>query len=327
MPPLRGIIHAAGVLDDGSLLQQSWSRFEKVMAPKIEGAWHLHALTQHMPLQFFVLFSAGAALLGSPGQSNYAAANAFLDGLAHYRHQQGLSALSINWGPWTEVGMAAALDAQNWKRWAAHGINFITPKEGVQILGQLLSQNKTNVAVLPIDWTIFKQQAGEAQNQSLFQELTRTVGLTHASVEASSAEPKLLQQLLNLPPVEQHQKLLEHVQEQVGKVLGLDPTQLTDLHQGFTDLGMDSLMAVEISKRLQSSVGKILPPTLAFEYATIEALTGYLAAEVLALEAPQRVSKEQEKSREMDDLMAELSELSEDELEDAIFKELKDAGY
>src|SRR5690606_30530681 len=107
MPPLRGVIHSAGVLDDGALLQQSWSRFRTVMAPKVVGSWHLHQLTRHLPLDFFVLFSSGAAVLGSPGQSNHAAANAFMDALAHCRRAQGLPAVSINWGPWAEVGAAA----------------------------------------------------------------------------------------------------------------------------------------------------------------------------------------------------------------------------
>ncbi len=153
MPPLRGVIHAAGVLDDGILREQSWSRFEAVMAPKIDGAWNLHQLTLTAPLDFFILFSAGAALLGSPGQSNYAAANAFLDGLAHYRQGQGMCALSINWGAWAEVGMAARTKDQSQRRWAGEGIRLIYPHEGVQILEQLLKQSSAQVAVLPINWS------------------------------------------------------------------------------------------------------------------------------------------------------------------------------
>ncbi len=102
-PPLRGIFHAAGVLDDGVLMQQNWSRFAKVLAPKVQGAWNLHALTQDLPLDFFVCFSSVASLLGSPSQGNYAAANAFMDALVHYRRNLGLPGLSINWGPWAEV--------------------------------------------------------------------------------------------------------------------------------------------------------------------------------------------------------------------------------
>src|SRR6266571_316995 len=100
MPPLRGIIHAAGVLDDGVLLEQTPERFERVLAPKVRGSWNLHLLTQEMPLDFFVLFSSAASLLGSPGQGNYAAANAFLDALAHHRRMEGRPGVSINWAGW-----------------------------------------------------------------------------------------------------------------------------------------------------------------------------------------------------------------------------------
>ncbi|NJO93485.1 MAG: KR domain-containing protein [Hydrococcus sp. RM1_1_31] len=113
IPPslkLRGIIHAAGILDDGVLMQQNWERFEKVLTPKIQGAWNLHLATQNYSLDFFVLFSSAASLIGSAGQANYCAANAFLDAFAHYRQGLGLPALSINWGAWSNVGMAAKLE-------------------------------------------------------------------------------------------------------------------------------------------------------------------------------------------------------------------------
>jgi NAD(P)-dependent dehydrogenase (short-subunit alcohol dehydrogenase family) len=128
-PPLRGIIHAAGVLDDGVLLQQTWERFAKVLAPKVEGAWNLHRLTQNAPLDFFVLFSSAAALLGSPGQANHAAANAFLDALAHHRRALGLPAVSINWGVWSGWGVAAIeVSAAR-----GHGMVAFTPANGLHV--------------------------------------------------------------------------------------------------------------------------------------------------------------------------------------------------
>ncbi len=112
MPPLRGIFHLAGMLDDGILREQSRERFDRVMAAKVHGAWNLHELTDDMPLELFVLFSSAAAILGSPGQGNYASANAFLDALAHHRRALKLPALSVNWGSWDEVGMAARAEAE-----------------------------------------------------------------------------------------------------------------------------------------------------------------------------------------------------------------------
>src|SRR5262249_23185671 len=125
MPPLRGIIHVAGVLDDGLLLNLDRERLAAVMAPKFEGAWNLHSLTLNRPLAFFVLFSSIASVLGSPGQGPYAAANAFLDALSHHRRALGLPALTINWGPWGDVGMAAR--ANRGRRLTMRGIDAIPP--------------------------------------------------------------------------------------------------------------------------------------------------------------------------------------------------------
>lgn len=157
--PLRGIIHAAVVIDDGLLLQQSPARFAGVMAPKVAGSWHLHTLTRDLPLDFFVCFSSISSLLGNSGQGNYAAANAFMDALAQQRCNEGQPALSINWGGWAEVGLAADLVKQT----ADAGLGAIAPAQGVDLLGLLLTYQAPQVGVLPIDWQLFQQtQAGQA---------------------------------------------------------------------------------------------------------------------------------------------------------------------
>ena len=129
MPRLRGVVHAAGIVDDGLLAEQDMRRFARVMAPKVRGSWNLHELTAHLALDFFIGFSSGAALLGSPGQSNYAAANSFVDALAHLRRSRGQHALSIDWGSWSEVGMAAGIGETHRRRWAAMGLGMISPEE------------------------------------------------------------------------------------------------------------------------------------------------------------------------------------------------------
>src|SRR5439155_17412903 len=134
---------AAGTLDDGMLLQLDWSRFERVMRAKVEGAWNLHEQTTSRPLDFFVLFSSGSSLVGSPGQANYCAANAFLDALAHHRHAQGLPALAINWGRWTDVGLAATPDRGG--RRAFRGFGRVSPGRGREARGRLRWGRTTGV--------------------------------------------------------------------------------------------------------------------------------------------------------------------------------------
>ncbi len=174
MPPLRGIVHAAGVLDDGVLLQQNRERFETVMAPKIWGAWLLHDLTRDLPLDFFVLYSSAAALFGSAGQGNYAAANAFLDALAHQRRAEGLPALSINWGAWAEAGMAATVD-HNRRQWTQRGFGLIAPDQGIQALGQALRLGIPQVAVLPIDWPQLLQHFPDGSVPAFLSDVARAV--------------------------------------------------------------------------------------------------------------------------------------------------------
>ncbi len=158
MPPLRGVIHSAGLLADGVLLQQDWAQFAEVLGPKVSGAWHLHTLTEQMPLDFFVLFSSIASLTGAAGQGGHAAANLFLDTLAAYRQSQGLPALSINWGAWTEVG--AAVRHGVFDRATAQAIGAIEPAQGLRVLDDLLHDPSPQVAVTPVNWASFRQKFG-----------------------------------------------------------------------------------------------------------------------------------------------------------------------
>ena len=150
LPPLRGIIHSAGVLDDGVLVQQDWSRFERVMAPKVTGAWHLHELSIGLPLDFFVLFSSVAAVFGSAGQANHSAANSFLDALAFKRQAHGMPASSINWGVWSEVG--AAVRHGVGKRVSEQGVGMIDPAGGLAVLERVIEEQPAQAVVFPADW-------------------------------------------------------------------------------------------------------------------------------------------------------------------------------
>ncbi len=278
MPPLVGVIHAAGVLSDGVLQQQDWGRFAQVLAPKVLGAWNLHRALSAIPLDFFVMFSSSSAVLGSPGQGNYAAANAFLDGLAHHRQALGLPGLSLNWGPWSGVGMAAGVESRDRKRWASVGINLIAPDKGLAALERVLAAPEaTQIAVLGIDWSKFLAPFPVGSVPPLFTELGGRAVAQEGQTQALAPRPDFLRQIEQEAPHRRAALVLAHVREQVARVLGVAAEQGLEARQGFQDLGLDSLMAVELRNRLQTSFGRALPSTLAFDFPTIQAMADYLA--------------------------------------------------
>lgn len=277
MAPLRGIFHEAGILDDGVLTQQDWSRFERVMNPKVYGAWHLHELTQGIPLDFFILFSSAASVMGSAGQGNYAAANSFLDGLAHHRRSIGLPAMSINWGSWGNVGMAADLENRMPNRRAGRGVvSIIKPDEGMKALDKLMGGQSPQSIVLPINWNQFSQQQGGRQVSPLLRQLLHV----QAKPEQTRSGIKLLEQIKALPAGEREDALQQYVRKQVLQTLGLDPAQAFNPLRVLTDLGLDSLMAVELKNKIESDFGLNLPVTFFLEGVTMTDLAKKLHQEL-----------------------------------------------
>ncbi|PSR19687.1 beta-ketoacyl synthase [filamentous cyanobacterium CCP3] len=276
LPPLKGIFHAAGVVDDAIVMGQTWEHFERVMAAKVMGTWLLHEQTQGQELDYFVCFSSVSALVGSPGQANYAAANAFMDALAGYRRSLGLRALSINWGPWSQSGMAAALQNREQARWASRGVSLIEPQQGLAILGQLLTTEAPQVAVLPVDWERYLSQVPPDLDLSFLEQVV--------SLASTAAQPPQLWLDLQQTPAHRRKSFLtQRLQDLLAKVMGLSPNQINP-QRGFADLGMDSLMAVEMRNLLQTNLGCAVPTTLAFDYPTVEALVDYFL-ETLEFEA------------------------------------------
>lgn len=266
MPPLRGVMHMAGVVDDGIFSQQNWARFEKVLAPKANGAWHLHTLTQDKSLDFFVLFSSASSLIGSAGQSNYNTANAFMDELAHYRRARGLPAMSVNWGPWSEVGMAAAMQPAAPSR---KNQETISPEEGLNILGQLLSRNPVQVGVVPINWNRYSLNLNGKPVQPILKQLVKA----GAATSEMGPTETILEQVKSTPPEEQEKVISRHVQLLVIKILGFDTSQSFDPQCTLTDLGMDSLMAVELKNKVDADFGVNIPLTYFIEEASIAGLS------------------------------------------------------
>ncbi|HEX7312756.1 MAG TPA: SDR family NAD(P)-dependent oxidoreductase [Pyrinomonadaceae bacterium] len=256
MPPLRGIVHAAGVLDDGILLQQDSERFSYVMRPKMAGAWNLHRSSVQKSLDFFLLFSSAASLIGSPGQGNYAAANAFLDGLAAWRRAQGLPALSINWGPWSEVGLAARPGRGG--QLAQRGFKSIAPEQGVTVLKRLFRAGgpaSAHVGVIPIDWREWRR-AGAPLDLPLF------AGLDCAAEDAprqtANGGKVSRASLLAAAPEERQQIVETHLRALLKRVVGHAASTL-DAAQPLSDLGLDSLMAIELKNRIENDLGVAVP--------------------------------------------------------------------
>jgi acyl carrier protein len=320
LPPICGVLHAAGILDDGVITQLTAPRLRAVLAPKVDGAWHLHELLRDRPLDCFVLFSSAAAVLGSPGQANYAAANAFLDALAHHRRAQGQPALSINWGPWAEVGLAAA-QSNRGQRLALQGIGSLTTAQGLDALAQLLGQNESQIAAIPLNLRQWREFHLAAADAPLLSELAHEA---QGQPLTAPAEARMLETLRNAE-VDQRQALLtSHVREQVGQVMRLDPDAI-DLATPLGSLGLDSLMGLEIRNRLERSLGLTLSAALVWTYPTIAALASFLA-DALALSAEQEIDvgrPQAQPESELAEARAAVAELSDEEAEQALLQELE----
>jgi len=290
LPALAGIVHAAGVVDDGVIEQQTWDRLRKVLAPKVTGAWRLHAATAGRPLDFLVFYSSVASQLGSPGQAGYAAANAFLDGLAHARRAAGLPALSVNWGGWSGGGMTASLEQRDRDRWRRLGFSEIEPGTGMNLLFRMIETAPPQLMVVPAEWSTYVGRfgaEGRPARLDLLQEgrSDRTGGPARRSDAATSrTAADLLDTLASTPPTQRLPVLLTCVRREAATVLGLPGPAKLDVRRGLRDAGLDSLMAVELRNRLQVAVGRALPATVAFDHPTVEELARHLAVGVLGID-------------------------------------------
>jgi acyl transferase domain-containing protein/NAD(P)-dependent dehydrogenase (short-subunit alcohol dehydrogenase family)/acyl carrier protein len=271
LPPLGGIVHAAAVLDDHTLLEQSEESFRKVFGPKALGAWNLHALCEGLELDFFVMYSSAASLFGSPGQSNYTAANALLDALSHERARRALVSMSIQWGAFAEVGLSAAQDNRG-KRLSSRGIASFTPAEGLEALRRLFERPRTEVGVMRFDarrWIEF--YPGAAGLPFLAEAMTEDPFYDGDGEEVQH----LLERLKSMNPRERLYLLERLLLEEAGSVLRLDPSRI-DRFAPFQSLGMDSLTSLELRNRIETTLGSRLSATLLFTYPTASSLAEHL---------------------------------------------------
>jgi phthiocerol/phenolphthiocerol synthesis type-I polyketide synthase C len=273
MPPLRGVVHAAGVLDDGILQRLDERRLRDVMAPKVEGAWNLHTLTRDTALDFFVLFSSAASLLGSPGQAHYAAANAFLDALAWHRRAEGRPALSINWGPWAEVGLATRPEQQH--HLTQHGIEAMPAADGVRTLSKLLGLSATQVAVLCVDWARWRSEFRQGLNPPLIADLLSAPVGTPAAGDANGREASLNDALRRAGPEERQRLIESYLRDQAASKLGLTPSRL-DVQLPLNHLGLDSLIAVELRTQIERDLGIVVPVVQLLDGPSVARLADWL---------------------------------------------------
>ncbi|VBB05120.1 phosphopantetheine attachment site [Lucifera butyrica] len=285
-PPIRGVVHAAGTVADQLLTECGQDSFREVLRPKIMGAWNLHNLLADVPLDFFLLFSSVSAVLSSPRLGSYAAANAFLDALAHYRRGLKLPALSIDWGPWAEIGMAARFGVL--ASTDGTGMKAIAPEQGLRLLENLFRRDLTQILAMDVDWvrwhTVY-QQMGET---ALLAELLRQECEAAATVSGDgSQEPSFRSEWLAAGPDERRQLLLDSLCEQTALVLQLPKARLdvqTSLHQ----LGFDSIMAIELKNRLEKTLGIVVPMVHFLQGPSITGLADQIQ-ELLAADAPASV--------------------------------------
>jgi short-subunit dehydrogenase/acyl carrier protein len=276
LPPLAGVVHLAGVLDDALLSQQTLERFRTTLAPKAFGACHLDRLTKDDELDFFIVSSSVSSVLGSPGQANYGTANALLDGLVAQRKAQGLAATGVNYGPWAKGGMASSQAAH--ANLVAQGLVPLEPTAALSALGEIVAHGTGQAIVIKANWQRVAKVLGGARPPILDHVLPSAVAET-------TGDSELLRQLQDVPEAQRASFLTEFLQREVQEFLRLaQPPAATSR---FLDLGTDSLMAVELRNRLFGQFGGAftISPTAVFDYPTIGSLAGYLADQMPALDA------------------------------------------
>ncbi|MGW7008956.1 type I polyketide synthase, partial [Streptomyces sp. NPDC054933] len=275
--PLTGVVHAAGVLDDGVLDALTPERFEYVWRAKAVSALNLHELTRDLDLSAFVLFSSISGTLGSTGQANYAAANAYLDALAEQRRADGLVATSVAWGAWA-AGMAA--DAELERRMRLGGVPPMAADLAIEALQRALDLDETTATVADIDWDRFAPGFTAVRPSPLLAELPEARS-TAPAVPDGGTQSTLAQRLAGLTEAERERVTLELVRMYVAEVLGHSDVDEVEAGRAFKELGFDSLTAVELRNRLGAATELRLPATMIFDYPTPAALAEYLRTELL----------------------------------------------
>ncbi|CQD09704.1 Beta-ketoacyl synthase [Mycobacterium europaeum] len=333
MPPLRGVVHAAGTTDDAILQCLDEPKLRKVLAPKVQGAWNLHEQTKDAKLDFFVLFSSAASLLGPPGAANYAAANAFLDALAWQRRAEGRPALSVDWGPWAQLGFFARTELQSY--FAQYGVEAMSATDNLRALSSLLADSATQAVVLDIDWARWETD--------LRPPLLAELGVARPDEKPRDGDAPgpgsgLRDALWEAVP-EQRRRLLEsYLCELAAGKLGLSPSTL-DIQAPLGSLGVDSLITLELRMQVERDLGVVVPVSRLMKGPSVADLAGWLAEQVAAgapqpdaappaPTAPRQASPQQAGGTPARgvDLLARLPELSDEAVDELLQQVLAERG-
>ncbi|MCX5414070.1 type I polyketide synthase [Streptomyces sp. NBC_00059] len=301
--PLTGVVHAAGLLDDGVVTGLTPERLSRVFAPKADAAWYLHELTAGLDLSAFVMFSSVAGALGNPGQANYAAANAFLDGLAAHRHAHGMPAQSIAWGLWEQdSGMTGHLAADDTSRL---GVAALPAEAGLALLDAAVSSGAPQLVAARLDLPALRRR-----RDTLSHVFHGLVGTPPRRTEAASGTrqegsgDELRRRLAGADAEARRQELLALVRSQVAKVLGHERSEAVDVNRGFMDAGIDSLMALELRNGIGALLGRRLPATFVFDYPSVTAVVGYMLDELFGGEAENGTQLLEAEIRKLESMMA-----------------------
>ncbi|TMK37632.1 MAG: SDR family NAD(P)-dependent oxidoreductase, partial [Actinobacteria bacterium] len=256
LPPLKGIIHSAGMLKDGVLDRMSWEDFTAVTSPKIKGSWLLHEHTRDLDLDFFVLFSSVLSVIGAAGQINYTAGNAFMDALAAHRRAAGLAAAVINWGPWAGTGLATDAGKTGEAIWRRRGTEYLPAEGAMSVFEHLMATGKHQAFVSITRWPLFLRDAAPAP--ALYAELEKeAAGQLEGAVGKPPDARPLQRRLAEAAPGQRKGVAVDFVAGLVADLLGIDGS--VDTRQSLAELGLDSLMAVNLVNRLEDALKKSVP--------------------------------------------------------------------
>jgi polyketide synthase 12 len=275
--PLGAVVHAAAMIDDGVIDSLTPERLDRVLRPKLDGAWHLHELTEDLDLSAFVMFSSVAGVFGNPGQANYAAANSFLDALAAHRRARGLPAISIAWGLWAQAsGITGEMSTAHVDRIHRAGIRALSSEEGLELFDRAGEGADALMLALQLDTASLRVQARQGMIAPLLGNLVRT----RVRRSSDGTGRRLATRLAGVPDDEREGVLLEFVRDEVATVLGHVSPERVEVEHTFKELGFDSLGAVDLRNRLIVATGLRLPATLVFSYPTPAALAAYLLEQI-----------------------------------------------